>query len=97
MLGSGSDTNVIVFRMGAIPGSQRHERSLLDAWILGCFRGLFVPSSIVVVNIFDLGLGLEEESLVLLSSSNSAILEPFNVVGGGSKHADWPWNGVRNE
>ena len=45
----------------------------------------------VVVSNFDRGLGLEEESLVLLSSSNSASLGHFNVVGDGLKQADWPW------
>ena len=41
-----------------VEGSQRRERSSLDAWILGSFRGLFGPSSIVVVSIFDRGLEL---------------------------------------
>ena len=87
MLGSGSDTNVIVFRMGAMPGSQRRERSSLDVWILGSFR-FFNLFSIVVFSIFDRGFGLGEENLVLLSSSNSATLEHFNIVGGGSEYVE---------
>ena len=79
-----------VFRVGVIPGSQRRERSSLDAYILECFRRLLGLSCMVVVSNFDRELGLEKESLVLLSSSNSASLGHFNVVGDGSKQADWP-------
>ena len=53
-----------LFRMGAMPGSQRHERTSLDACILECFRRLLGPSCMVVVSSFDLGLGLGEEILV---------------------------------
>ena len=55
-----------LFRMRAIPGSQRYERTSLDACILECFRRLLGPSCIVVVSSFDLGLGLGEEILVTL-------------------------------
>ena len=78
--------------MGAMPGSLCQERSSLDAWIFGSFR-FFYLSSIVVVSIFDRGLGLGEESLVLLSSSNSATLGHFNIVGYGHEHSEFPWNG----
>ena len=84
MLGSRLDTNGIVFRMEAMPGSQRRERSSLDVWILGSFR-FFNLFSIVVFSIFDRGFGLGEENLVLLSSSNSATLEHFNIVRCGSE------------
>ena len=63
----------------------------MDASILGVFGRLLIPSLIFVVSSLYLGLEMAEESFVLLSSSNSASLGNFNVVGDDFEQDDDPW------
>ena len=77
--------------MEIIPGSQRCDRTSLDALRLECFGMLLRLSFCFEGSSFDLELELGDESLVLLSSSNAASLGYFDVVGEEVKQDDCRW------
>ena len=68
-----------VCRMGIIPGIQRRERTSLDEWGLGFFERLWDLSFCFVNIVYSIGLRLEDESLVLISSSNAVSLGNLDV------------------